>query len=193
MPDSFRAIDHAWNQLLTRVASGEQSALNRLYEESSRMVYSVVLKIVTNPADAEEVTLDVYAQIWRKAGDYQPQRAAPATWLVILARSRALDRLRSARRHTQKEGPLDEAPEPADESADAEHSAWLGEQRERVLQALTRLPEDQRKALELAYYEGLSHGDISSKLDLPVGTIKTRIRLGMAKLRQTLAAEGRAE
>lgn len=108
----------------------------------------------------------------------------------MLARSRALDRIRTQRSRQNKESALESSPDPVDPATNAEESTWLNERRVLVDDALRELPEEQRTALELAYYEGLSHGEISGRLELQVGTVKTRIRLGMDKLRHALSAAG---
>jgi len=178
--------DARWSAYLAAAARGDQSALAALYDESSSLVHGVVQRILLNPADAEEVTLDVYTQIWRGASDFDPQRGAAPAWILMLARSRALDRLRSRQRRTGPETPIDPAlPLPAT-GAQPEELALLGQQRRQMRLALAALADEQREAIELAYFGGLSHTELAEKLGQPLGTVKTRIRLGMTKLRQLL-------
>jgi RNA polymerase sigma-70 factor (ECF subfamily) len=173
--------------LLARTATGDQHALARIYDLTSRLVYGVVLRIVGNPADAEEVTLDVFSQVWRSAADYSPGRASPATWLILLARSRALDFVRSRTTRQRRETPLDPEIDPPSEAGSAEQAAWMRERRTIVRRAMGSLQPEQRQLIELSFFEGLTHSQLAERLDQPLGTIKTRIRSGLTKLRQTLA------
>jgi RNA polymerase sigma-70 factor (ECF subfamily) len=184
----LRPADLQWGGYITAAARGEQQAFARLYDESSRLVYSIVYRILGNAADAEEVTLDVYTQVWRSAGDYTPDRGAPSTWLVMLARSRALDRLRSRETRSQRETALEEATFARSKEEPPEQVAALNQQRTIVRTAMAALAPEQREAIELSYFSGLSHSELAEKLRTPLGTVKTRIRLGMIKLRETLGA-----
>ena len=179
--------------LMRRISSGDPSALSELYEQSSRFVYGICLRVLRNPADAEEVTLDVYTQAWRQAARFDADRGEPLAWLLMLARSRAIDRLRSrggARRHEED---LEQAHGLASPGADPETSSSLAQRASTVRAALLGLPAEQREVIELAYFEGLTHTEIAERLAQPLGTAKSRIRLGLAHLRQALGsqAEGR--
>jgi RNA polymerase sigma-70 factor (ECF subfamily) len=171
--------------LVARVAAGEEDGLGALYDSTSRLVYSLVLRIVTDPATAEEVTLDVYKQVWRQASRYDESRGGPLAWLTTIARSRALDRLRAGRQELMREEPLETAFQHA-ASDNVEGDAEASELREIVQRALAELTPEQRQVLELAYYGGLSQSEIAEKLKQPLGTVKTRTRLGMMKLRDLL-------
>ena len=180
------SVDAAWGEWIERIGAGDQHALASLYDASSSLVYGIALRIVGNPADAEEVALDVYQQIWRKACDYNPDRGAPMTWVVMLARTRAIDRQRRSAARTRVEQPIDhmlelrgDQPGPEEQSADAEA-------RRRLRTALNKLGEEQREALQLAFFSGYTHSELSARLGAPLGTVKTRIRLGMLKLRKEL-------
>jgi RNA polymerase sigma-70 factor (ECF subfamily) len=173
--------------LIRRAAAGDQRAFAEFYDRTCRLVYSVVLRIVADPADAEEVTLDVYTQVWRTASTYDPARSAPATWLIMAARSRALDRLRSATSRGRHETPLDPVLETPSRDASADQSAWLTQRCRIVLDAMASLQPEQRKLIELSFFEGLSHSQLAERLNQPLGTVKTRIRLGLNKLRQALS------
>jgi RNA polymerase sigma-70 factor (ECF subfamily) len=171
--------------LVTRVAAGDEDALGGLYDATSRLIYSLVLRIVADQATADEVTLDVYKQVWRQAARYDASRGGPLAWLTTIARSRALDRLRANRQELTREEPLESAFQHA--AADnVEGDAAAAELREIVQRALAELTPEQRQVLELAYYGGLSQSEIAAKLNQPLGTVKTRTRLGMIKLRDLL-------
>jgi RNA polymerase sigma-70 factor (ECF subfamily) len=171
--------------LLRQIAGGDQQALGNFYDTTIPQVYGLALRILGNRAAAEEVTLDVYTQVWRQAVNYNAQRGTPATWLSMLTRSRALDRLRTSRQEEQRLAAFEKAGAPAP-TATPEESSLVVERRRLVQAALTALPTEQREVLELAYFSGLSHGEIAVQLRLPPGTIKTRLRLGLTKLRVLL-------
>ena len=171
--------------LVARVAAGDETGLGELYDATSRLIYSLVLRIVSDAATADEVTLDVYKQVWRQASRYDPARGGPLAWLTTIARSRALDRLRAGRQELLREEPLETAVQYA-ASDDVERDAAAAETRVIVQRALAELTPEQRQVLELAYYSGLSQSEIAAKLNQPLGTVKTRTRLGMIKLRDRL-------
>ena len=175
------------------MSRGDQAALGEFYDASSRMVYGLALRIVGDPAAAEEVTLDVYTQVWRQAAAYSAERGGPSTWLMLLARSRAIDYLRSqVRRSQEREQSLETVASVHHPAASPEASALETARRETVQAALTQLVPEQREAVELAYFKGMSHSEIAANTGQPLGTIKTRIRLGMLRLRDLLQpyAEG---
>ncbi len=183
-----RASDVAWSQFIQRAARGDQQGLAELYDQSSRLIYSVALRIAGNPADAEEITLDVYSQVWKLARDYTPDRGSPSAWLVMMARSRALDKVRSRVSRSQHETALESAFDAAASGESAEDSAMMSENRRIILQALQELSPEQRQAIELSFFSGLTHSELAERLGQPLGTVKTRIRLGMIKLRTALGA-----
>ena len=176
-------------ELLARAATGDQQAFAELYDRSSSLLFTLALRILGDRDEAAEVLQEVYLEVWRKVVRYNPARGSPTAWLVTMTRSRALDRLRSraARGYGMTDSiqntPLTDLPDgnpgPLQASADLELRA-------RVEKALVELPEAQREALELAYYQGLSHTEIAARLNEPLGTVKTRIQLGMSKLRAAL-------
>jgi RNA polymerase sigma-70 factor (ECF subfamily) len=169
-----------------RMARGDGSALADLYDRHARAIYSLAVRILADAAEAEDVVQDVFAQAWRQATRYDPLRAPVAGWLMIITRARALDRLRR-RRSRIVAVELDPAtPHPRDPDVSQEMLAITAEQAERVRGALGELPDSQRTAIELAYYEGLSQSDIAERLQQPLGTVKTRIRSGLLKLREAL-------
>jgi RNA polymerase sigma-70 factor, ECF subfamily len=175
---------------LRRLASGDQAAAARLYDRHARPLYSLILRILGNETEAEDVLQDVFAQAFRDVSRYDARRGAVAAWLFTIARSRALDRLRARRTRVETRTgelqTLDEMPAAQPDAA----STMLDEERSRLVrQALGELPMLQRIAIELAYYEGLSHSEIAERLEQPLGTVKTRIRLGLLKLRDVLTEE----
>jgi RNA polymerase sigma-70 factor (ECF subfamily) len=180
------ARDADWQALIAEVAGGQQSALTTLYDSTSRMVFGLILRIVSDRATAEEVLLDVYTQVWRQAASYDSARGAPLAWLMTIARTRAIDRLRSGKRDQQGREPLDAMGEISANTTDPEEASVLSERQNLVRSALDSLSREQREVIELAYYSGLSHSEIALKLGQPLGTVKTRTRLGMMKLRDLL-------
>lgn len=180
----------AWLDYVARAASGDEGAFSLLYRETSPLVYSLALRILGNPADAEEVTVDVYTQVWRTAGKFSAERGSVTAWLVMLARSRSLDRARARGARNRSADPLPATLEIPGHGETPEHLSALEQQRRKVATALQSLPEEQRQALELAYFSDLTHSEMAARLGQPLGTVKTRIRLGMIKLREVLASTG---
>lgn len=176
-----------WAALIGQMARADEMALTRFYDETSRFVYGLVLRIARDPAAAEEVTLDVYCQAWTQASAYSPARGTPRTWLFTLARSRALDHLRSRIRRDQgREQALDAAAAVADAGRGPDEATTLAERGRLVRNVLASLPAEQRETIELAYFEGLSQSEIAARTGQPLGSVKTRVRLGMLRLRQLL-------
>jgi RNA polymerase sigma-70 factor (ECF subfamily) len=167
------------------MAAGDERALGDLYDRWSGSAYALVLRLLGNPSDAEDVVEEVFWQAWRQAGRFQPERGQVSAWLMTIARSRALDRLRSRRR--RPETLLADATADVPTSASDPLAAASGsERRERVLSALRELPAEQRQAVEMAYFDGLSQTEIAERTSQPLGTVKTRVRLAMQKLRERL-------
>jgi RNA polymerase sigma-70 factor (ECF subfamily) len=173
--------------LLAGAAAGDQDALARFYDATSAAVYGLALRILRNPAEAEEVALDVFLQVWRDAARYDAGRGSALSWLLVLTRSRAIDRLRARGPARRVETAFEAAQEPADDAQGPGEASWIAQQGAIVRRALRELPSEQRLALELAYFGGLTHAEIAERLSLPIGTAKTRIRLGLLKLREALA------
>lgn len=181
-----RTRDQDWVALIKRVADGDQLALSTLYEATSRLAFGLILRIVIDRATAEEVLLDVYTQVWRQASLYDTNRGAPLAWIMTIARSRAIDRLRSGKHEQRGKEPLDAIGEITSPTASPEEVTVSSERQRFVRSALDSLSPEQREVIELAYYSGLSHSEIALKLNQPLGTVKTRTRLGMMKLRDML-------
>jgi RNA polymerase sigma-70 factor (ECF subfamily) len=185
--DELRAIERARLELIHRVAAGDQDALGQLYDSTHRSVFGLVLRILNDPAGAEEVTLEVYTQVWRQAANYDPRRGTPSAWMLTIARSRAIDRFRSTDQTRRRQEPLSSVETARAAGNDPEESASEAERRAIVRAALDTLPPEQREVIELAYFGGLSHSEIAAKCGLPLGTVKTRTRLAMVRLRSALS------
>jgi RNA polymerase sigma-70 factor, ECF subfamily len=179
--------------LLALVAKGDQQAFSQLYDHSSTLLFTLAVRILGNREEAAELLQDVYLEVWRKVSRYDVGRGTPVAWLVTLTKSRAIDRLRArAARGYRATNSLeagtamqvaDPSPSPLETQADQELRIAVGT-------AVAGLPQAQQQAIELAYYEGLSHAEIAQRLNQPLGTVKTRIKLGMSKLRDGLQQWG---
>jgi RNA polymerase sigma-70 factor (ECF subfamily) len=176
--------------LLARVAKGEQQALSQLYDLSSTLLFSIAFRILGHREEAAELLQEVYLEIWSKVVRYDVGRGAPIAWLITLTRSRALDRLRMRGTRTQPTAVQavngQTTPPLADHNPPAFEAQADQELRTHVSNTLSLLPQAQQQAIELAYYEGLSYTEISFRLNQSVEAVKTRIKLGMAKLRESL-------
>jgi RNA polymerase sigma-70 factor (ECF subfamily) len=173
--------------VIRRVASADQGALGELYDATSPTVFGLVRRIVGDYSAAEEVTVVVYSQVWRLASAYSEEKGSPITWLLLIARSRAIDHLRSrARRVKEQERPIEVAYDHAHPGPDPETAVISGNLRQIVRDTLANLEPEQITMLQLAFFEGLSHGEIAAKTGTPLGTVKTRIRAGMMRMRELL-------
>jgi RNA polymerase sigma-70 factor (ECF subfamily) len=178
--------------LVSRLIAGDERALGTLYDRHGGMAYALAAAIVPDVADAEEVVAEAFAQIWRSAAQFDGSRGSVLAWLTTIVRTRALDLVRSQKRRARaldaaaamsEEGVspgLSAGPESADRGAEQSEARVL------VRRALDELPPPQRRAIELAYFGGLSQSEIAAELGEPLGTVKTRMRAGMEKLRQSL-------
>ena len=177
--------------LLKAVAARDEAALGQLYDRYRLILFGVLMRILNNREEAEDVLQEVFLQVWRRAADFDENRGRPFTWLVTLARSRGIDRLRALasgeRVATMAEAGANEASAAV---SDAATDAIRSEQRGVVNSALSQLPEDQKRPLMLAYFDGLTQSEIALQLGAPLGTVKTRMRTGMMKLRELLSARG---
>lgn len=183
--DFTQAADAA---LVQHISRGQEAALAELYDRYGRLVYSVAYRVVGNSQAAEEITLDVFTRAWEKGHTYDADKSQVSTWLIRLARNRAIDVLRREQVRPEKDSVSwgEVTAVPLTDSQNPETQTALLMQREQVRRALASLPDDQQQVLALAYFGGLSHSEIAAHLDEPLGTIKGRIRAGMIKLRGLL-------
>lgn len=176
--------------LIARCARGDQAALACLYDATAAQVHGLALRIVGDRDTAEEITGDVFLQAWRSAASYDPGRGSPVAWLLTIARSRAIDRLRATAGDRRQLAPFELGLKAAASEPGPEEASSLVQRSRFVRSALERLSREQREAIELAFFAGLSHNEIADTLGAPLGTVKTRIRLGMGRLRDALLARG---
>jgi RNA polymerase sigma-70 factor, ECF subfamily len=174
-----------WSRYLPSVVAGDHRALAELYDAASSVVYGLALRILSDRNLAEDVVVEVFAQVWRDAGNFDPARGSPTAWIIAMTRSRAIDLLRSRKRERAAE-PIESASAMKSALPNPEELSCLSERRQIVRRALSSLTLEQREAIDLAYFSGLSHSQIALKLCQPVGTIKTRIRTAMIRLRELL-------
>ena len=186
-PARARVQEEDWVRLVGCVAAGDQVALHALYERAHRPVFTLTMRITGSRETAEELTLDVFHDVWRRAAQYDPENGTVLGWIMNQARSRALDRLRFEQRKKR----VDQHPDaPHEESQDASDSLEVLQQREQLLRALTGLSPGERQAIEAAFFSQLTHAEAAARLNEPLGTVKTRIRSALQKLRVALVAEG---
>ena len=174
--------------LLKAIAAKDEASLAQIYDNYRVILFGLLMRILNNRAEAEDVLQEVFLQVWRKAGDFDENRGRPFTWLVTLTRSRGIDRLRtlSARERVAEAG----AKDASEAISDAVSDAFRSEQRGLVTDALAQLPDEQKRPLMLAYFDGLTQSEIATRLGAPLGTVKTRMRTGLMKLRELLAGKG---
>src|SRR5579872_1159684 len=156
--------DALWRGYVSRCAAGDQHSLAALYDESGQLVYSVVLRLLGDVADAEEVTMDVYTQVWRSAAAYEDSRGTVTSWLITLARSRAIDRIRSRSGRRQNETALPESFDLPSGGLSPEGQSEEAQRRTRVIAALQTLPPEQREVVRLAFFAGLTHSELATRL-----------------------------
>ena len=180
-------------QILQRIAAGDQAALGELYDRFSRPLFSVALRVLNDAAEAEDVLHDVFVTLWDKAADFESSRGHAFSWALTLTRNRAIDRVRSRKRRSEILTGAVPADLGYDEAADAKldsvDTLWVKEKASAVRSAVATLPADQRQALELAYFGGLTQQQIAAKLSEPLGTIKARIRRALLKLRDVISPQ----
>jgi RNA polymerase sigma-70 factor, ECF subfamily len=181
--------------LIRLIAQAREGALAQLYDRYHRLVFSLALAIVNDQATAEEITLDVFMRVWQKAASYRADQAKVSTWLTHIARNHAIDvlRRRAVRPDQYAVDWEDAIPNEDPSENDPQESTELSLQRERIQAALAKLPMEQKQALELAYFNGFTQRQIAERLNQPLGTVKTRLRLAMQKLRDFLRDESEAE
>lgn len=176
-----------WVVLVQAMAAGDQLALHGLYERAHRLVFTLALRITVNRETAEEVTVDVFHDVWRRASRYDAANGTVLGWIMNQARSRAIDRLRFEGRQKRQDGGA--MPPEAEPAADPRDVLELRQQGESLRAALAALTPDERQAIETTFFGGLTHAEAAARLNQPLGTVKTRIRSGLHKLRHALTAD----
>lgn len=175
-------------ELLRAIAAKDEAALAQVYDRYRVILFGLLMRILNNREEAEDVLQEVFLQVWRKAEDFDENRGRPFTWLVTLTRSRGIDRLRTL--GVRERVAEANAKEVSDEISDAASDAFRSEQRGLVNDALAQLPDEQKGPLMLAYFDGLTQSEIATRLGAPLGTVKTRMRTGLMRLRELLAGKG---
>ena len=187
-PDSWSMRKHhahlSDEALVANVARGDDAALAELYDRVGRVAYGLAYRVLRDDRLAEDAVQEAFLAVWRTAAGFRAERAKASTWILTLVHRRAVDVVR--REERRRAEPLDETTRDAATTESAEDSAWLGFERERVQAALRQLPDVQREAIELAYYGGFSQSELAERLGLPLGTIKSRMFAGLARLRELL-------
>jgi RNA polymerase sigma-70 factor (ECF subfamily) len=181
-------------RLIERIVARDQSALAQLYDRHCRLLFTLILRILKDRGEAEDVLQEVFVRVWDRADRYDQALGAPAAWLARISRNRAIDRLRAravrADLAVASSDPMPPSADPAP-SGDPESLAVTSEQRHAIAAALAGLPDNQRALIESAFFEGYTQSELAERFDLPLGTVKTRIRTGMQTLKRALDAFGR--
>ncbi len=173
--------------LIARVAQGDRDAFGRFYDALAPLAFGLIRRLLPDRESAADVLQEVFWEIWREAPRYDPRRGSPEAWVIVRARARAIDQLRAGRRKDRVFAPMPEGLESGGPSP--ESPPEVAAERVQVNAALSQLPEAQRRVIELAFFEGLSHSEIAARLGEPLGTVKSRMRLGMERLRSALQGE----
>ena len=178
-------------RLITEIARGDRDAFARFYDLHAALVHTFALRLLRERGEAEEVVQDVFVQVWRQAESYSTERGTPQAWLITMTRSRGIDKLRSRRRRDEMVRPAESA-DRLSEPVVPESASGPAEARATIGGALSDLPATQRSVLELAYFDGLTQSEIATRLGEPLGTVKTRMRSGLERLRGVLSARSGA-
>ena len=186
-PAKAPLAEKEWAALVHSIAGGDQRAFHTLYERTHRIVFTLVVRIVNNRETAEEVTIDVFHDVWRRAATYTPAGGSVVGWIMNQARSRAIDRMRFEGRHKRVNTTGETVPSAA-ATPDPRQSFDVREQGRRLRDALKMLTPDERKAIETAFFSEMTYHEVASQLNQPLGTVKTRVRSGLGKLRSALGA-----
>jgi RNA polymerase sigma-70 factor (ECF subfamily) len=185
-----RVSEDDWVALVQSIAAGDQLALHALYERANRVVFTLIVRITSNRETAEELTLDVFHDVWRRASGYDAVNGTVLGWIMNQARSRAIDRLRFEQRKKRVD-PHAADPLLALETAGCDDLVELKQESQALRNALTILTPEERQAIEAAFFGDLTYAEVAARLNQPLGTVKTRIRSGLHKLRQALAARAK--
>lgn len=184
-----RPSEAEWAALVGGIASGDQRALRALFQRAHRIVFTLVLRIVNSPESAEELTVDTFHEVWRRAGGYDAAEGSVIAWIMNIARSRAIDRVRFEQRKKRID-PRPDAPQEMPEDSPPE-IIELKEQDRQLHNVLGVLTPEEQQVIKLAFFGENTYAEVAERLSLPLGTVKTRIRSGLTKLRLALAEEGR--
>ena len=176
--------------LVALVARGDETALGELYDRVGRVAYGIAFRILRDERLAEDAVQEGFLAVWRAAAAFRPERAKASTWIVTLVHRRAVDIVRREERRRAEPLDAEAGADAVDPEGSAEDAAWLGFERDRIQRALAALPDAQREALELAYYGGYSQTEVAERLGVPLGTIKSRMFAGLARLREVLDGAG---
>jgi RNA polymerase sigma-70 factor, ECF subfamily len=182
---------HADEDLMPLVEVGDAEAFAALYDRHGRMAYSLAYRMMGEKQEAEDVVQEAFVKVWRSAGGYRVGRASVRTWILSIVRNRGIDHIRSRASRGRMQDEV-EVLAPTSEPSEAFAEAWRNTQQEQVREALNTLPHEQLKILELSYFSGHTHAEIAEHLELPLGTVKGRMRLGLQKLRDYYQARGEA-
>ena len=188
-----RETDDSDLPLIRKVAAGSGEALGQLHDRHSPVALGLLRRILGDPNEAEEVLQEVFLQVWRDGHRYDPERASPRGWILLIARSRALDRLRSTTARHRREDEMVHSEGARVIAPLGTHRLEQRERQRRIGSALERLPREQRRVIELAFYEGLTQTQMAARLGAPLGTVKSRVLLAMKKLREILAEKADSE
>ena len=179
-------------QLISAICKGQESAIEVLYERYHRYAYSLAYRILRDPVASEDIVQDAFLSIWRKASSYQAQNGSVQSWIQAIVRHRAIDKIRASAHREYQWTPLqaDNEQDPPGEQPDVWEQAWQSEQHRIILEVMVQIPSEQRMVIELAYFGGLTHAEISEQCHIPLGTVKGRMRLGLQKMKSLLAERG---
>lgn len=178
----FSEREKRLSELIDNISQKDEPSLRILFRETSSYVYPTALRILNNKNDAEEVTLEVFTQVWEKASDYKPELSTPLSWILMITRSRSIDRLRKEKQKRKFELNIDF--DTKSNTITPEKTSIFSEQQDMVKEALSKLNSNQKQVIELAYFKGFTQSEISRYLDMPLGTVKSTIRKSMSILRQ---------
>jgi RNA polymerase sigma-70 factor (ECF subfamily) len=179
-------------QLISAISKGEESAIEVLYERYHRYAYALAYRILHDPLASEDIVQDAFLSIWRKASSYQAQNGSVQSWIQAIVRHRAIDKIRASAHRDYQWTPLqaDNEQDPPSEEPDVWEQAWQSEQYRIIHEVMEQIPGEQRMVIELAYFGGLTHAEISEQYQIPLGTVKGRMRLGLQKMKALLAERG---
>ena len=179
-------------ELISAICKGEEFAIEVLYERYHRYAYALAYRILRDPVASEDIVQDAFLSIWRKASSYQVQNGSVQSWIQAIVRHRAIDKIRASAHRDYQWTPLqtDNEQDPPSEQPDVWEQAWQSEQRRIIREVMVQIPSEQRMVIELAYFGGLTHAEIAEQCQIPLGTVKGRMRLGLQKMKSLLAERG---